>query len=165
MISTFLAWIFFLEPLAFLKKIPVDVNDHRIVVTIFLEITYLLSLCNFSKFPRVLVVGSGGRCGSSLQIGHPIVPAQSPASDGAVPGCRGCGGRPLFHCVLPARTMDQFQASTSQPPTLASNHTPEPLSTIGNIEPQLTQEGGSAFAFTTLSFVHLVCLGFLTILA
>ena len=59
MISTFLAWIFFLEPLAFLK---VDVNDHRIVVTIFLEITYILSLCNFCKFPRVLVVvGSGGR--------------------------------------------------------------------------------------------------------
>ena len=114
MISTFLAWIFFLEPLAFLKKIPVDVNDHRIVVTIFLEITYLLSLCNFSKFPRMLVVGSGGRGGSSLQIGHPIVPAQSPASDGAaarLPRLR----RPAIVPLCPAREDNGPIPSLHQP--------------------------------------------------
>ena len=93
---------------------------------------------------------------AASRLAIPLSPHKARPLTARLPGCGGCGGRPLFHCVLPARTMDQFQASTSQPPTLASNHTPEPLSTIGNIQPQLTQAG--ALPLFTLGLLSFVCL-------
>ena len=156
LISTFSAWILYLEHLASLKKLQMkQTYTQSPVCTQFSWRLHIIFLCVTSaSFLECWWWAAEAGVAAASRLAIPLSPHKARPLTARLPGCRGCGGRPLFHCVLPARTMDQFQASTSQPPTLASNHTPEPLSTIGNIQPQLTQ----ALPLFTLGLLSFVCL-------
>ena len=151
LISTFSAWILYLEHLASLKKLQM-----KQTYTQFSWRLHIIFLCVTSaSFLECWWWAAEAGVAAASRLAIPLSPHKARPLTARLLGCGGCGGRPLFHCVLPARTMDQFQASTSQPPTLASNHTPEPLSTIGNIQPQLTQAG--ALPLFTLGLLSFAC--------